>query len=132
MMLWFDVALTWKLFLLVPVMLVAAGLALAVGLLLGPVNVRFRDVMHTLPFVTQVWMYASPIVYPVSMVPERWVWLYSINPMVGMIEAFRWAVLGSAAPNFTAIAVSSTVILIGLLVGLLYFKSSERTFADLI
>jgi len=74
-------------------------------------------------------MYASPVVYPVSIVPDRWIWLYSLNPMVGVIEAFRWAVVGHARPNIEAIAVSSGVIVLGLIVGLIYFRSSEKTFA---
>ncbi|MBV8589535.1 MAG: ABC transporter permease, partial [Acetobacteraceae bacterium] len=76
----------------VPVfLLISVMLALSVGLWLGPLNVRFRDIMHTLPFLIQIWMYASPIVYPLNMVPERWRLLYSLNPMVGVIEGLRWA-----------------------------------------
>jgi lipopolysaccharide transport system permease protein len=132
MMIWYGVEFSWRLVFLAPLILVALGLALAVGLILSPLNVRFRDVMHTLPFVTQIWMYASPIVYPVSMVPDRWVWLYSLNPMVGVIEAFRWAVLAQASPNVIAIVVSLVVIVVGLTVGLVFFRHSERTFADVI
>ena len=85
-------------------------LALAMGLWLGPINVRYRDVKHTLPFLLQVWMYASPIVYPLSMVPEKWQALYSLNPMVGVIEGFRWALLGTGQPDFAAIGISFVVI----------------------
>lgn len=105
-------------------------MALAIGLWLGPINVRFRDVMHTLPFVLQVWMYASPIVYPLSMVPEKWRALYSINPMVGVIEGFRWSLLGTTRPDFAAMGLSAAAT-VGLLGGgIVYFRRHERSFAD--
>lgn len=119
--------------LLVPVLLIiSSALALAVGLLLGPVNVRFRDIKHTLPFLIQVWMYASPIVYPLSIVPADWRWLYSLNPMVGVIEGFRWAVLGNGQPALVPMMISGVVIVVMLLGGLVFFKNQERSFADLI
>lgn len=113
-------------------LLVAMLLALAVALWLGPVNVRFRDIKHTLPFLIQIWMYASPVVYPLSMVPERWKLLYSLNPMVGVIEGFRWALLGKASPDFLAMGVSLVLIVLVLLGGIVYFKKMERFFADVI
>ncbi len=119
--------------LLVPVLLAISGaLALAVGLLLGPVNVRFRDIKHTLPFLIQVWMYATPIVYPLSIVPADWRWLYSLNPMVGVIEGFRWAVLGNGQPEIVPMVISAVMIVVLLVAGLVFFKNQERSFADLI
>lgn len=112
--------------------LVSMLLALAVGLWLGPINVRFRDVMHTLPFLLQIWMYATPVIYPLSMVPERWQPLYRLNPMVGLIEAFRWALLGTGEVDVTAIAVSLVVIVVVLAGGLLFFRRMEGSFADVI
>ncbi len=88
----------------------------------GRINVRFRDIKHTLPFMLQVWMYASPIVYPLSMVPEKWRMLYSLNPMVGVIEGFRWALLGKQSPDLHAMGVSLAVILVLLGGGLIFFK----------
>lgn len=132
LMAWYGMAPTWNIVFLPVLMLIAAALALAVGLLLGPVNVRYRDVMHTLPFITQIWMYASPIVYPLSMVPEQWRWLYSLNPMVGVIEGFRWALLGKQQPDFVAMGMSVTVILMALIAGLVFFKKNEQSFADVI
>ena len=110
----------------------ALGLAFATGLWLGPINVRYRDIMHTLPFVVQVWMYASPIVYPVSMVPEQWRTLYSLNPMVGVIEGFRWALLGTASPNLMSIFIGAAVIILATAAGIIFFKKKERAFADII
>lgn len=129
---WYGMTPTWTL-LLMPVWLIVSGaLALAIGLWLGPINVRFRDVMHTLPFVTQVWMFATPIVYPLSLIPERWQAIYSINPMVGIIEAFRWSLTGRGEPNLTAIGISALVIAALLIGGLVFFRSKERSFADVI
>jgi lipopolysaccharide transport system permease protein len=106
--------------------------ALAVGLWSSALNVRYRDVGHVIPFLIQVWMYASPVAYPASMVPEKWRLLYSLNPMVGVIEGFRWALLGKESPDFLIMAVSLVVVLITLIGGVIYFKKSEETFADVI
>ena len=106
--------------------------ALAVGLFLSALNVKYRDVGYVIPFLTQFWMYASPVIYPVSLVPERWRLLYSLNPMVGVIEGFRWAMLGKEGVDFGVMAVSAVVVVALLFAGLVYFKHMERTFADII
>jgi lipopolysaccharide transport system permease protein len=129
---WYKVAFTWHMLFLPVFFLVAMLMALAIGLWIGPLNVRFRDVMYVLPFLTQVWMYASPIVYPSSLVPAKWRMLYNLNPMVGVIDGFRWALLAKAAPTVTGIAVSLLLILLLLFGGLVYFKRAERSFADII
>jgi lipopolysaccharide transport system permease protein len=129
---YFGVFPTWKTVLVVPLALQALLLALAVSLWLGPLNVRYRDIMHTLPFLLQLWMYASTIVYPLSMVPERWRPIYSLNPMVGVIEGFRWAALGAGTLDLRAIALSFVVILCLLFFGMVLFKRMERQFADVI
>jgi lipopolysaccharide transport system permease protein len=129
---WYGISLSWTLLLIPAFLLLAGGLGLAVGLWLGPINVRYRDIIHTLPFLIQVWMYASPIVYPLSLVPEQWRTLYSLNPMVGVIEGFRWAVLGSGRPDVEALLLSAAAIVVLMLGGLVFFKRSERSFADLI
>jgi lipopolysaccharide transport system permease protein len=128
----FGIFPSWQVVAVIPLALQAMLLALAVGLWLGPINVRYRDVMHTLPFMLQLWMYASPIVYPVSMVPERWQPLYALNPMVGIIEGFRWAALGTGATHLSSILVSLIVICVLLFLGLVQFKRTERIFADII
>lgn len=106
--------------------------ALALGLWLGPMNVRFRDIKHIIPFMIQIWMYASPIVFPISVVPEKWRLIYSLNPMVGVIEGFRWALLGKDSPDFQIIGISALLITLMLVGGIIYFKKMERSFADLI
>jgi lipopolysaccharide transport system permease protein len=130
--LWYGIWPSWHLLAIVPLLAVAGLLALSMGLWLGPLNVRFRDIKHTLPFMLQVWMYASPIVYPLSMVPQEWRWAYSLNPMVGVIEGFRWAVFGKGDLNTMALATSLVLIAVLLAGGLVFFKSQERTFADVI
>lgn len=129
---WYGIMPTANIVFLPLFLLVAMVLALAVALWLGPINVRFRDIKHTLPFLIQIWMYASPVVYPLSMVPERWKLLYSLNPMVGVIEGFRWALLGKENPDFLAMSVSLFLIILVLLGGIVYFKKMERFFADVI
>lgn len=129
---WYGIVPTWSVVFLPFFVAMAMILALAISLWLGPVNVRFRDIKHAVPFLIQIWMFASPIVYPVSMVPEQWRLLYSLNPMVGVIEGFRWALLGTDSPNFTAIAISMSLVMVCLIGGLIYFKRMERFFADVI
>ena len=131
-MAWYGIAPGWQILFVLPLGIVAALLALSVGLWLGPVNVRFRDIKHTLPFLIQVWMYASPIVYPLSLVPEKWRWLYSLNPMVGVIEGCRWAVLGKETADLAAMAISMALLAPLLIGGLIFFKHAEQTFADTI
>jgi len=132
LMVWYGIAPTWGVFALPLFMLLALMTALAVGLLLSPLHVRYRDVGYIIPFLAQFWMYASPVIYPVSLIPERWRLLYSLNPMVGVIEGFRWALLGKASPDFGVMAVSTIVVVALLFSGLVFFKRMERTFADVI
>jgi lipopolysaccharide transport system permease protein len=132
MMVWFSVTPTWGVLLLPVFLLLAALTAFAVGLWLSALNVRYRDVSQLMPFLVQVWMYASPVIYPVSTIPEKWRLLYSLNPMVGVIEGFRWALLGKSSPDFTVMAVGSAIVLLLLAGGLVYFKRVESSFADVI
>jgi lipopolysaccharide transport system permease protein len=105
--------------------------ALAVGLL-SALNVRYRDVGHAIPFLIQIWMFATPVLYPVSMIPEKWRALYSMNPMSGVIEGFRWALLGRQSPDFYLVLISTAAVVLLLACGMLYFKRVERLFADVI
>jgi len=132
MMVWFHILPTWRILLLPGFVLLALSTALAVGLWSSALNVRYRDVGHTIPFLVQVWMYASPVVYPVSIIPRKWQLLYSLNPMVGVIEGFRWTLAGSSRPDFTVIGISAAMVLALLVSGLIYFKHTERTFADVV
>lgn len=132
MMAWYGIAPNWTIVTAPFFLLLALMSALAVGLWLSALNVKYRDVRHTIPFLVQLWLFASPVVYPMSLVPENWRLLYSLNPMVGVIEGFRWALLGKQSPDFSAIALSTVVVGILLAGGLRYFKRTERTFADII
>jgi lipopolysaccharide transport system permease protein len=93
-------------------------------------NVIYRDVGHVLPFLTQIWFFITPIVYSSSEISPRWQWLYALNPMTGVIEGFRWAILGTQATSGPMLAVSTSVSLLILVSGLFYFRRMERTFAD--
>jgi lipopolysaccharide transport system permease protein len=132
MMAWYRITVTWRILAVPPFLLFALFTAFAVGLWLSALNVRYRDVGYTVPFLIQIWMFLSPVVYPVSMIPERYRLLYSLNPMVGVIEGFRWALLGKASPDFSVMAVSAVVVAMLLAGGLVFFKNMERTFADIV
>ena len=113
-------------------LLLAIATALAVGLWLSALNVIYRDVRHTIPFLVQFWLFLSPIAYPSSLVPEQWRTLYGLNPMAGVVEGFRWALLGregGIGPEVLASALVVAVLLVG---GLFYFQRMEKTFADVI
>jgi lipopolysaccharide transport system permease protein len=131
-MLWYGVMPTWNMLFLPVLLIITLLLGLAIGLWLGPINVRYRDITHTLPFVLQIWMYATPIVYPLNMIPESWRTLYSLNPMVGLIEGFRWALLGRDDLDLGAIGIGLSVTLVLLVGGLIFFRRAERQFADII
>jgi lipopolysaccharide transport system permease protein len=106
--------------------------ALAVGLWLSALNVRYRDVRYTIPFLTQFWMFATPVAYPASLVPERWRALLGLNPMAGVVEGFRWALLGSEAHPGPLLLVSVVAVVALLAGGLVYFRRTEATFADVV
>ena len=110
----------------------AAVTALAVGLWLSALNVQYRDVRYVVPFLVQLWLFASPVAYPSSLVPEPWDAVYGLNPMVGVIEGFRWALLGEAQPPGSMLAVSVAATAALLVGGLLYFRRMERSFADVV
>ena len=132
MMIWYGIMPAWGLLALPLFLLLALATALAVGLWCSALNVRYRDVGYTIPFLTQCWMYASPVAYPVSLVPENWRFVYSLNPMAGVVEGFRWALLGKQGPDFGVMAVSAVVVAVLLVSGLVFFKQMERTFVDVV
>ncbi len=129
---WFHISPSWGMLALPLFLGFAISTALAVGLWSSALNVRYRDVGYIIPFLIQVWMYASPVAYPASMIPEKWRVLYFLNPMAGVIEGFRWALLGKQRPDFMVMAVSLAVVLALLGSGIVYFKRTEQTFADVI
>ena len=132
MMFWYGISPTIGLLLLPLFLLIAMIAALGGGLWLTALNVKYRDVKFVVPFVIQFLMYASPVAYSTSIIPERWQWVYGLNPMVGVIEGFRWALLGRAVPNFSMLFVPMVIIFIILVSGLYYFKTMEKTFADIV
>jgi lipopolysaccharide transport system permease protein len=105
--------------------------SLSVGLWLSALNVKYRDFQYTVPFLIQIWMFASPVVYPASMVPQQFQFLYALNPMTGVIEGFRWALLGTNPPT-TMIFISLGVVIALLVSGVFYFRRMEQYFADIV
>jgi lipopolysaccharide transport system permease protein len=113
-------------------LLLALGTALGTGLWLAALNVRFRDVHHVVPFLIQVWLFATPVAYPSSLLPSSWRLLYGLNPMVGVVEGFRWALLGTHTRPGAVIVVSAVTVAALLVSGAFFFRRLERTFADVI
>jgi homopolymeric O-antigen transport system permease protein len=119
--------------LLFPLFLLLAVLtALGAGLWLSTLNAIYRDVRYVVPFLVQFWMFASPVAYPSSLVPERWRWVYGLNPMAGVIEGFRWSLTGQGQPPNILLAASSTMVLLLVAGGAAYFTRMEGTIADVV
>lgn len=121
-------AVLWTL----PLLLLALVTALGTGLWLSALNVQYRDVRYAVPFLAQIWLFATPIAYPSSLLDEPWRTLYALNPMVGVVEGFRWALLGTETAPGPMILVSSLAALLLLVGGMFYFRRMERTFADIV
>ena len=113
-------------------LLLTVATALGVGLWLSVLNVRYRDVRYTVPFLTQLWLFATPVAYPSSLVPAPWRAAYGLNPMVGVVEGFRWALLGRSGSVGASLLVSTLVVLGLMIAGLVYFRKTEATFADVV
>ena len=112
--------------------LLAVAAAFGVGLWLSALNVQYRDVPYTIPFLTQFWLFITPVAYPSTLVPKSWRALYGVNPMAGVVEGFRWALLGKAEGPGALLTVSVTIVILVLVSGLYYFKRMEKTFADVV
>lgn len=126
----YGIAPTWKVVWLPFLLLLALVTCLGASLWFSAMNVQFRDIKFTIPFITQFWMFSTPIAYPSSLLPEPWRTVYGINPMVGVVEGFRWALLDAKTAPGPMVAVSA-IVAVGLLVsGAYYFRRLERTFAD--
>jgi lipopolysaccharide transport system permease protein len=132
MMFFYGIAPTPAVLALPAFLLLALVTGLGVGLWLSALNVQYRDVSYVIPFLVQFWMYASPVAYPSSLLPERWRAIYGLNPMAGVIEGFRWALLGTGRVPGMMLVVSTLVVLTLLVSGAFYFRRMEKTFADLI
>jgi lipopolysaccharide transport system permease protein len=115
-----------------PLTVLALAVAIGAGIWLSAINVRYRDVRYAIPFLVQVWLFASPVAYAADLVPPEWRTLFQLNPMAGVIAGFRWALLGQGEPPLEGIAASVVVAAAVLVSGLLYFRRVERTFADVI
>lgn len=132
LMAYYGVPLTWTALWLPLLVLLALATALAVGLWLSALDVMYRDVGHMIPFLLRAWMYASPVAYSASLIPPgKWRVIYALNPMVGVIQGFRWALLGGNPPD-ALIAVSTIIVALVLATGLFYFRRMERVFADVV
>ncbi|MEO1084013.1 MAG: ABC transporter permease [Acidobacteriota bacterium] len=132
MMMYYGIVPTINVIYLPLLLVLSTTTALGVGLWLSAMNVQFRDVRYTVPFVTQLWLFATPIAYPSSLLAEKWQLVYSLNPMVGVVEGFRWALLGTETAPGPIMAVSTAASLVLLISGAFYFRRMERNFADLV
>jgi lipopolysaccharide transport system permease protein len=133
LMAWYNFVPSWRIVLLPVLVAIAALASLGVGLWLAALNVQYRDFRFVVPFMVQFGLYISPVGFSSDVVPERWRLLYSLNPMVGVIDGFRWAILGQASPLYLPGFFLSLLLLFGFLLGgIWYFRRMERTFADII
>jgi lipopolysaccharide transport system permease protein len=132
MMLYYGILPTINVVWLPAFCLLAFVTSLGVGLWLSAMNVRFRDIRYIVPFVTQFWMFATPIAYPSSLLSEPWRTLYGLNPMVGVIEGFRWGLLGTDTAPGGIIIISSLMAMAILVSGAFYFRRAEKSFADIV
>ena len=132
MMVYYGTVPGWSVLVIPVFTFIALSAALSVGLWLSALNVKYRDIRYTLPFLAQLWLFVTPVAYSSSLVPPKWQALYGINPMVGVVEGFRWALLGKPLPPGPMLIVSvgaTAVLLVG---GLFYFRRMEKTYADVV
>ncbi|HAF60952.1 MAG TPA: phosphate ABC transporter permease [Anaerolineaceae bacterium] len=132
MMLYYGIRPTANVWTLPLFVLLALITAIGVGLWLSALNVMYRDVGYIIPFLTQFWMYITPIAYPASMVPEKWKFIYALNPLTGVVEGFRWALLGTGEGPGTSLFISASISILLTISGLFYFRRMERKFADMV
>jgi lipopolysaccharide transport system permease protein len=131
MMIYYGVMPTLNVAMVLPLVFLTVVAALGVGMILSALNVAYRDVGYVVPFVVQLWMFATPVIYPLSIVPKRWQWVMSLNPLTGIIEGYRSAILGTAF-DWANLGVSVSAAVIAFLAGIVYFKRVERQFADIV
>lgn len=133
MMVYYQVTPTWNALWALPLFLVLSIIsALGVALWLSAINVQYRDVGYALPFITQFWLFITPVAYSSKVIADKWQILYALNPMAGVVNGFRWALLGSGNGPDLLVAISAGISLVILFTGLVYFRNMERTFADTI
>jgi lipopolysaccharide transport system permease protein len=133
LMAWYNFVPSWRILTLPLFILIAFAASIGAGLWLAALNVKYRDFRYIVPFIVQFGLYISPVGFSSSIVPPQWRWLYSLNPMVGVIDGFRWAIIGGKStlylPGFT---LSLGLVALLLVTGVWYFRKTERTFADVI
>jgi lipopolysaccharide transport system permease protein len=128
---WYGVTLRAQLAWIAPLTLLTLVAASGAGLMFAALNVRYRDIQQVIPYLVQIWLFASPVAYSGHMLPRKWQFVYAINPMVGVVEGFRWAILGSPiALSTTSISILAALIM--LMIGIAYFRSAESEFADIV
>jgi lipopolysaccharide transport system permease protein len=132
MMAYYHIAPILPIFFFPLFLLMAVLTALGVGLFLSALNAVYRDVRYVLPFLVQFWMFVSPVAYPSSLVPQRWRWLYELNPMAGVIEGFRWSLTGKGQPPGILLAISASMVVLLVVAGTVYFQKMEGTIADVV
>jgi lipopolysaccharide transport system permease protein len=132
LMFWYGISPTWAIVTLPLFVLLAVMVALSAGLWLSALNVQYRDIRYTIPFITQILFFLTPVVYPSSRIPEAYRWIIGLNPLAGVVEGFRWALLGNVPPPGPMLAVSIGMTVILLTGGLFYFRRMERGFADVV
>jgi lipopolysaccharide transport system permease protein len=131
MIAWYD-ALSWRLFLWIPLILLLWTFSFSIGVLLSAINVKYRDVKHAIPFLVQIWMFLTPVIYPASVIPKKFGWLIHLNPLSGIIEAFRATTVSGLPFDWGALGLSLTATVGLLLVGVMYFRRVEGYFTDII
>jgi lipopolysaccharide transport system permease protein len=132
LMVYYRVHVTWAVVMTAPLVVLAALLAIGVGMWLSALNVKYRDIRYAIPFLVQIWMFASPIIYPASMLPAKWQWLFMLNPLTGIIQNFRIALFGSQSFEWTSLLISVAITLAVLVYSAFSFRRMERHFADII
>ena len=132
MVLYYQIAVTPALLWIVPILVLLAGVALTVSLALCAIHARYRDVGVAMPLLLQIWFFASPILYPLAAVPAKWHHVYTLNPMAGIVDGFRSAVLEGRTPDLAALGSASAIVVVGLPIAYLWFKHVDATMADLV
>ena len=132
MMLYFGITPTARILWLPPLLVLVIVASLGVSLWLSAMNVQFRDIRYVIPFLTQIWLFSTPIAYPSSLVKDPWRIIYGINPMVGVVEGFRWALLGTETALWPSVMVSASAAILVFVSGVFYFRRMEKTFADIV
>ncbi|MBN1947382.1 MAG: ABC transporter permease [Bradymonadales bacterium] len=136
MMVGYGITPSWTIVFLPLFVLLTLMTALAVGLFLAAMNAKYRDFRHVVPFMISIWMFITPVAYPASAIirkiPAGWGWIYNLNPMTGVVEGFRWALVGQTGLAPGMLAVSSAAVVVVFILGLMYFRRMERSFADVL